>query len=130
MKTWKTIAQAYYMAIKNGADTKTVAKNTAQLLKKKNLLNSESKILNEVTRIWNIENNIISAQILSRYELSSSQKNQIEKDLKEKYKAREVLMEEKIDESLLGGIKITVEDEVMDGTLLKNLNQLQVALKL
>ena len=100
--------------------------NTAELLAQKNMLGKEKEIVMEFEKIWNKEKNIIIATINSREELSTKQTSELTKKLKEKYNANEVEIQNVVEKEILGGIKITVGDEVMDyslGTQLHNLGR-------
>ena len=120
----KTIAKAYVEATKL-ANVKTAARNTGELLSKRNMLGKEKEILEEVARIWNEEKGIVEATIRSRYPLHESQKHKIIKTLKQKFNCSEVLPHYVQDDALLGGVKITVKDEVIDGTILNKIRQLK-----
>ena len=113
----KTIAQAYLEAVNDGVDAAVAAENTAKILKEKNLLGKGDEIVLEVEKLWNKTNGIVVAEITSRFPLAEKQKKDLARDLKGKYSAKEIELVEKIDESLLGGLKIVVDDEVTDSTL-------------
>ena len=52
----------------------------------------------------------------------------LEEFIKKKYKAKEVIQIEKVDEKLLGGIKIEIGDDIIDATLRNKIKQLQTYL--
>src|SRR3989344_3882229 len=126
----KTIARAYYKAVKDGGDVSLCAKNTAEILKKKNMLGKEKEILSQLQEICNKEEGIVEATVVSRYPLTDSQIEAVKKLIKQGHNFNEVRFRLKIDEKVLGGIKITVSDEVMDATLLGSVRQLEAKLNI
>lgn len=74
------------------------------------------KMLKEIEGNYLAQNNEIKATIVSREELNVQQKQEINQKLKEKTN-KKISGEYKIDESIIGGIKIILEGEVIDYSL-------------
>lgn len=123
----KNIAKAIYESSinKDGASLDFVVKNTLTFLHDKRLLGKSKKILEELEKIVNKEEGSLKVKIHSRHKLSKQNIDEIENFIKERYKVKSVIIDEKEDEKLLGGVKIEVGDEVMDLTLKNKIHKLQ-----
>lgn len=123
----KNIAKAIYESSidKDGASLDFVVKNTLTFLHDKRLLGKSKKILEELEKIVNKEEGSLKVKIHSRHKLNKQNIDEIESFIKERYKVKSVIIDEKEDEKLLGGIKIEVGDEVMDLTLKNKIHKLQ-----
>jgi F-type H+-transporting ATPase subunit delta len=100
----------------------------AKLLAKKNQLKLLPKIIEKFNGIWNKENGIVEAEVISREKLSNELSNKLRNCVSNKYKAKEVLINNIVNESLNGGIIIRVGDEVMDGSVDRQLRELRKSL--
>ncbi len=67
------------------------------------------------------------ATIFSPFELSTELKQEVEIGL-EKVTGKTILLEEKVDNSLIGGIRILIGDRVYDGSVVSTLEQLRETL--
>lgn len=123
----KNIAKAIYESSvgKEGSSLDFVVKNTVNLLHNKRLLKKSKKIIEELDKIVNKEENTIKIKVSSRQKLNNQTLNEIENFIKERYKVEKVDIEEKEDIKLLGGIKIEVGDEIMDLTLKHKIHKLK-----
>jgi F-type H+-transporting ATPase subunit delta len=97
----------------------------AKILIKKKDTKLVLKITEKFKEIWNKKNEIVEAETTSREKLGEDLLNKIKKFIKEKYKAKEVFLDNKIDESIKGGIVIRVGDEVMDASVVGRLRSLK-----
>ena len=123
----KNLTQAIYDSSldKEGSDLADVIEKSAILIKDKNLLGKKEEILKLLEKIINKENGIIKAKVSTESKLDTSIQKEIEEYVKKKYKAKTVILEEKVDPKLLGGIKIEIGDDIIDTTLLNKVHQLQ-----
>ena len=64
-------------------------------------------------------------KIFSKEKITETQNKEINQILAHRYSVKEVILNEKIDEKLLGGFKMEVGDEVIDLTLKKKIEKLQ-----
>jgi F-type H+-transporting ATPase subunit delta len=64
------------------------------------------------------------ATVTSARPLTTEQRASVSKSLSTSY-GRDVLVNAEVDESIIGGIRIQVGDDVMDGTVSSRLNQLR-----
>lgn len=126
----KQYAQVLYdlTTDKNQIDTNDVIVKFAEELKKSGQLKIANEIIEKFNKIWNEQNGIIEAEITSARELEKSQISEIENYIKEKYKAKKVVSEKKIDKSLKGGVIIKMGGEVMDGSVTGRLRELKARL--
>ncbi|MCU4137520.1 MAG: FoF1-type ATP synthase [Thermodesulfobacteria bacterium] len=74
------------------------------------------------------ELNIARGEIITAYPLSEEEKKELEEALKN-YLKKEVILESKVDEGIIGGIKIRIGDLIFDGTLKTQLNKMKEIIK-
>jgi F-type H+-transporting ATPase subunit delta len=74
------------------------------------------------------ELNIARGEIITAYPLSEEEKKELEEVLKE-YLKKEVVLESKVDEDIIGGIKIRIGDLIFDGTLKTQLGKFKEIIK-
>lgn len=94
--------------------------------KQKKLLPKISQKFNE---IWNKENKIAEIVVTSAKKLDEKNLKSIEKFIKNKYSAKEVILNNIIDEKIRGGIIIKIGDEILDGSISSQLKTLKECLK-
>ncbi len=125
--THNDIAQAIYLALKGkeGKDLSDVCSGTIKFLSRKKLISKTSDILKKLEAIANTEAGVVVAKISTIKKLDEQTKSQINTEILRRYKAKKVVFVEVINEKLLGGIKIEVDDEVIDLTILNKLKKLQ-----
>jgi len=123
----KNLARAIYETTsgKKGEVLDKSILDCSLFIKDKNLLNKKKEILSDLEEIINKENGILKIKVSSKKELKTKTEKEIESYIKKKYKAKEVIIDKKINDKLLGGIKIEVGNDIIDTTLLKRVNQLQ-----
>lgn len=121
------LASAIYESLKNkeGSDFDLTTQNIINFIRDKHMLGRKDLILEAIEKIIDKENNTIRIKVSTKNKISDIQKKEIEEFIKKKYKAKEVILETKENEKLLGGIKTEIEDEIIDLTLKNKLNQLQ-----
>jgi len=74
------------------------------------------------------ELNIARGEVITAYPLSEEEKKELEEALKN-YLKKEVILESKVDEGIIGGIKIRIGDLIFDGTLKTQLNKMKEIIK-
>ena len=110
---------------KSGAELEFVLKNIVKFLYTKKLLSQSPQILEKLEEEINKKENRIQMKIRSANKISENKKKEIEKEMKNKYKAKEIVSEYFEDKSLLGGMKIEIGEDTIDGTYRNRLNQLE-----
>jgi len=123
----KNLAHAIYESScgKDGAELDRVVQNTIHLISQKHLMNKSKEILASLEKIIDKNEEIVRATISSRVKLEKKIINEIEDFIKKRYKAKNTVLEFKIDEKLLGGIKIEIGDEIIDTTLKSKIHKLE-----
>ena len=76
----------------------------------------------------NEKQNILNCEVISKYPLSINIKNDLVKFLENKYQ-KQIIINETIDDSLIGGIKVIVQNEVIDYTFDSTLMNLKNIIK-
>ena len=109
------IARAIYLSAKDkdGAD-KVFLGDVVKFLVRKRFLHRAGDILQSLKKIINQENGIIIAKVNCAKALSEESKKSIIDSVKKRYSAKDVILEEKYDEKLLGGMRIEVNNEIID----------------
>lgn len=123
----KQIAEAIYSSAKNkgGAELDHVLKNAVDFLAKKNLLSKSPEILRHLEHISDAETNTLRAKVLSKNPLTKKMSDQVENFLKKRYETKTPALQWQEDKTLIGGMRIETEDEILDLSLKNKLNQLQ-----
>lgn len=122
----KNYAVALYETVKEnkGENLKLALKNFVKLLGKKNSLSLAPKIITDFNRYYNEAERIIEIKIASALELSEAEKKEIKNHFEIMTdKKAEVTTE--IDPQLIGGVKITFDDRLIDGSLKTKLENLK-----
>ena len=113
---------------KNKSEIDSIAASFAKLLAKNSRLKMAPAIIEKFGNIWNRENGILEADVESAYPLNDEISGKITKEIKEKYGAKEVILNNKINKDIKGGIIIKIGDEVIDRSVKKQLKMLKQAL--
>lgn len=121
------IAEAIYLSLKDkpASEFGASADRVIKFLIKKRLLSKSKDILKRLESIINKNEGIILAKVSSAEPLSEENKKNLVSILKNKYKATKVLIEEFVDKGMLGGLKVEVNNEVVDMSIKTRLTNLQ-----
>lgn len=114
---------------KNEEDIDSVILRFAKELRKQRKLKLVDDIINKFSNIYNKENEIVEVEIISARELNEEQADEIRSFIKDKYEAKEVMLNKKIDEKIKGGVILRIGEDVIDGSVSKKLKDLSVLLK-
>ena len=123
----KKIAQAIHASTKNksGKELEQSLVNVVEFLAKKNLLSKAPQILKQLEETLNTEGRIVRAKVSSKSELGKHTTDELKHALQHRYKAEDIVLDLHEDKTLLGGIKIETQDEIIDLSIENKLNQLQ-----
>jgi F-type H+-transporting ATPase subunit delta len=102
-----------------------VVSRLAEILKKNGQLKLEKEIIKKYDAIHSKENGIIEAEVISREKLGGGLEKKVVEFIRNKYGAKEVKIKNKIDENIKGGIIIRIGDEVLDGSIAKQIKKLR-----
>lgn len=111
---------------KDEKEVKEVVKEVALLMQKKGLLSKEKEILNEYFKLYNESEGVEEVTITLQERLSPKAQSEVKKMLKEMFSVKDVYVREKVDQRILGGIKIeTGRGLLVDGTVQGKLTSLR-----
>ncbi len=113
---------------KSQSEIDEIVANFVKVLAKNNQVKNAESIIKKFKEVWNRKEGIVEAEVVSREKLNLGMKNEIERYVEKKYKAEKVEIIEKIDKDIKGGIIVKVGDEVMDGSIGKQLQNLKKSL--
>ena len=121
------LARAIYESSKNkdGAELDAVSKKIINLILKKHLMSRSKEILNKLEKLVDKNEEVVRVKVSSRAKLEKGITDEIEDFIKKRYKAKNTVLEFNVNPKLLGGIKLEVEDEVIDMTLKNKVNRLK-----
>ncbi len=127
--TPKQYAIGLYESIKDSKGEELIQKirNFLEMVKKRKDLKLLNKIFNSFVEVYQERKGILETEVISSRNLSLKIKKEIIKWLKD-YTARQAVLEERIDESILGGVIVKFEDTVLDASLKNSLKRLQSSL--
>jgi F-type H+-transporting ATPase subunit gamma len=89
------------------------------------MLTKSDIVLNNLEELIDTEHGIIRPKIYTAHKIPQEIIKEIEQELKNKYKAEEVIITEIEDPKILGGIKIQIANEIIDLSLQKKVAQLK-----
>ena len=121
------IARAIYLVSKNKTHTELhdVNSKIIKFLTHRRLLSKTGDILEKLDKIINHESGKIVVKVLSAQKLKGELKKELIFFLKKRYKAKELVLTETIDEKLLGGMRVEINDEIIDLTIKNKIKKLQ-----
>lgn len=124
--TPKNIAEAVYSAAesKSGQDLATVLKRSAQVLKDRRMLGKSGEVLSALQNIFDKKTGTVRMKVTTAKNLGREGRSKLEDEIKEKYKAKIVVGEFLEKKELLGGMRVEVGDEILDGTYRNKLREL------
>lgn len=99
-----------------------------EIMVDKNRLEDISGILSELEKINLESNNILVAHVKTVISLDDVEKKELINKLSTKYN-KEIMLEEEIDKSIIGGVYLKIGDDIIDGTLKDKLQQMKKVIK-
>lgn len=102
-----------------------ILKRFVSLIAKKGMLGKYRKIEREYTKLYNTENKISEVTVTLQERLTLDKKQTLISKLKEWLGAQDIILTEKVDQRIIGGIKIATDGMVYDGTLSRKLEELK-----
>lgn len=101
-----------------------VSTNFLQFVVKKNRENFIYDILKRFKELYYLRINRVEAKVLSSVELTELQKDQLQSSL-EQYTKKDVTSVFSIDDSIIGGFVVKINDTVLDASIKQQLNKLR-----
>lgn len=125
--TPRQYAEALYQAVqdKKDSEVKSAIKNFAGIISENNDLKKVNKIIEQFSKLWNKEKRIVEVEIASARELDKKIIFLIDSHIAGLLKAKEIIINQKIDKNLLGGVVIRYGDKVLDASLKTKLEELR-----
>lgn len=120
-------AEALYEATKGKSQNEidSSVTNFVKILEKNNQLKNVGNIINKFSEIWNKKEGVVEAEVITKEMIKKETSDKVEKFIKDKYKTEKVLIVNKIDKNIMGGIVIKVGDEMMDTSISGQLARLK-----
>jgi len=121
------IAHAIYLVSKDKthAELHEVNSKVMKFLVRRRLLSKSRDILDRLDKIINHESEKIVVKVLNARKLKEESKKELTFFLKERYKVKKVVLLEILDEKLLGGVRLEIDDEIIDLTVKNKIKKLQ-----
>lgn len=121
------IARAIYLVSKDKSKSEQVVifEKVVKFLFRKRMLSKAPDILLRLKKIINHEEDRMEVKVSSVEKLDHRTKTNLEHLLKKRYAAKEIVFIENLDQKLIGGIKIEVNDEVIDLSMKNKIEKLQ-----
>jgi F-type H+-transporting ATPase subunit delta len=125
----KQYAVALYESVKDKKDgeVKAVVKKLGVVLKNHGDLGKFDKIAEEFSKIWNDTEGLVEAEVESARELDNKMVKWLNGYIVEISGAKEVVINQKENKKILGGIIIRYKDKILDASLkgrIENLKEL------
>lgn len=121
------IAQAIYSVSKDksSAEQHAIFSKIIQFLYRKHLLSKTPNILSALEKIINHEEGRTIVKVSSAEVLQEKTKEYLVQTLKKRYSAKEIVLVPTLDSRLLGGMRLEINDEVIDFSIKNKIRKLQ-----
>jgi F-type H+-transporting ATPase subunit delta len=96
-----------------------------KVLSKNNQIRMAGNVSKKFREVYNRENGIVEAEVISCEKLDEAIEKKIKDYIKDKYSAKEVIVNNIIDKSIKGGVIVKVGDKVMDSSIERQLRELK-----
>ncbi len=127
LRSTKTLAEAIYESArgKSGAELSGTLANVVEFIEKNQLLGKSKEILSHLERIIDKDEKVVRAKVESASVLSKKTLEELSLNLKKRYRAETIEIDNIENTNLINGIKVIINDEIIDLTLANRLHQLQ-----
>lgn len=119
--------QELFLSLRPGDDLSAEAKNFVQLLIEYDRLTLLPEIFGQFETLKNEREGVVDAQITTAFALGGAQLAGLVADLEKRFK-RKINPQVSIDCDLIGGVRVVVGDEVIDGSVRGKLNAMAAGL--
>lgn len=109
-------------------EQKKIIARFVSLLKKQRRLKTADQIVKQLECLFLASDNAVVAEVWSARPLVGETRQEVEKMVKEKTACREVVLIEKIDPAILGGVVVKYGDKINDGSFRYFLRKIKQAL--
>jgi len=124
------IARAIYLSLKgkNVSEQNIILKNVVSFLSRRRLIFKSQGILLALRKIINQDEGICEVKIWSKNKINAKIKQNLMHMLRQRYGNQKFILLENLDEKLLGGLRIQINNEIIDLTLKNKIYQLKAHL--
>ncbi len=125
--TAKQYALSLYESVKNKKEEeiRDIIDNFINLVVENNDVSKIDKIIDQFEIVWNKEEGIVEAEIVSARKLDNKTVKLLDGYIAGLAGAKKVVMGERIDKSILGGVIIRYGDKVLDGSMRARIDNLK-----
>lgn len=125
--SYNDIAEAIYLSThgKSGSTLSESLNDIVNFLNRKRLLSKSKYVLEALSKIVDRTEGRIKVRVRTAKSLHPEAKQELSHILQNKYNAKHVEIVEELDEKVIGGMRIQVDDEVIDLTLKNKIGRLQ-----
>ena len=126
----KQYAQSLY-ELTDGKSDQEITKSISSFvvfLNRSRRLKLSSKIIDHYSKIYNDKKGIVEVEIISRKKIEEDLLKKVKNYLKEKYQAKEIVLNNALDPEIKGGFILKVGDEVMNNSISGKLDSLKKVL--
>ncbi|HET9678472.1 MAG: ATP synthase F1 subunit delta [Buchnera aphidicola (Tetraneura akinire)] len=116
------VLEIFYSVLNNKIDRKV--RNLLSLIIENNRLLLLPEILKQFSILKNLKDNIIEIFLISVYRIESLILDKITKKLVKDYPLKKILIKQKIDKSIIGGLIILVDGKKIDFSILAQMRQI------
>jgi F-type H+-transporting ATPase subunit delta len=110
---------------KTEREISAITEKFAAALQKDWQMKNAGKIIEKFEQLFNAKHGIVEAKVITKEKIADSEIKKLEKYIKEKYSAKEIIVDNIVDKNIKGGIIIKVGDEVLDGSVAMQLKRLE-----
>ena len=123
-------ARALYQSVKDKSQQETdeSLENFTKVLRASRQTSMLAKIIEKFSEIWDEEHGIVRVKTITKKPLSAKLEEKIKKFISRQYETKDVTIENEISENIKGGIIIKAGDEVWDGSVGRQLDELRKVL--
>ncbi|PKM91027.1 hypothetical protein CVU82_04350 [Candidatus Falkowbacteria bacterium HGW-Falkowbacteria-1] len=120
----KQYAQALFLEIKGKDDkeTQSVIASFFETLKDDNNLSQAEKIISYFVALWDEENSLVEAEMVSSRALKQSLKDEVIAYLKKISEAENIKISEKENSKIIGGFVLRYKDKIIDASVKNKIN--------
>lgn len=119
--TRKDIARVVAGQLEAGLPAEKIAKGLASYLIEQRRSGELESIMRDVAALRHAQNDVIEANVISAFPLTTAVKNEVARLLP----AKKVVMNETIDKSVLGGVRIEAGSTLIDATIRRQLETIK-----
>ena len=107
------------------SDASQLVSNLIQMVFDYGRMNIMVVIIDEFERRYDQQNKRVHADVVTAVQLDEPRRAQLRQNLLTRYGAKEIVLHETVDESILGGVIVTAEHKTLDGSLKSKIEQIR-----